>query len=293
MSWVEQQIASSTDDFLEQNVSVSSHQTQQMSAHQCLHWFSAHGSAAFSEHTHLCLHWCCAYLSAVRNLGTYAVVSVNISHLVCSITWRSDQWSGTDYIFPPCCLSKCHYVKYPGMLALELCTLERWSWPCPVSTQQQLLQRLGIIIVLLDVVYEPKRAHKWAHTSLHSHLAVAVGTSKWAMVEIATGTSFCFLLLPDKLLLLLVSDFCEHHIKLHELANAVSCVKLQLQATFGRLLVASCCPSYCSHIHAVLKLNLTGARKSSKEVYVSTIQSTTHRCTASPAFLGSHDRHCG
>ncbi len=34
---------------------------------------------------------------------------------------------------------------------------ERWSWPCPVSTQQQLLQRLGIIIVLrymLEVVYE-------------------------------------------------------------------------------------------------------------------------------------------
>ncbi len=53
--------------------------------------------------------------------------------------------------------SKCHYVKYPDMLALVLCTSERWSWPCPVSTQQQLLQRLGIIFVLrymLDVVYE-------------------------------------------------------------------------------------------------------------------------------------------
>lgn len=51
--------------------------------------------------------------------------------------------------------SKCHYIKYPDMLTLVLCTSERWCWPCPVSPQQQLL--LGIIIVLrymLDVVYE-------------------------------------------------------------------------------------------------------------------------------------------
>ena len=115
---------------------------------------------------------------------------------------------------------------------------------------------------------------------------------------IATVTSFCFLLLPDGLLLLLVSDFCAHHSKLsrlwHELANAVSSVKLQLHVSFGRprFLVASCCPSCCSHIHVLLEFNLNGARKSSEEVHRSTIPSTTHLCKASPASLGSHDRHC-
>jgi len=118
------------------------------------------------------------------------------------------------------------------------------------------------------------------------------------MVVIATVTSFCFLLLPDGLLLLLVSDFCAHHSKLsrlwHELANAVRSVKLQLHVTFGRprFLVASCCPSCCSHTHALLKVNLNGASTSSEEVYRSAIPSTTHLCTASPAALGSHDRRC-
>lgn len=71
-----------------------------------------------------------------------------------------------------------------------------------------------------------KGALKWAHTSLISHLAVTVGTSKWAMVEIATVTSFCFLLLPDGFLFLMLLDFCEHHSKLSRLkARICKCCK--------------------------------------------------------------------
>ena len=78
----------------------------------------------------------------------------------------------------------------------------------------------------------------------------------------------------------------------HEIASAVSCVKLHV--TFGRprFLTASCCPSCCSHIHVLLELNSNGARKNSQEVHRSTIPSITHLCKASPASLGLHDRHC-
>ena len=81
---------------------------------------------------------------------------------------------------------------------------ERWSWPCPVSTQQQLLQRLGIFILLrymLEVVYEQHvhfqmRSYLFEFTSgnyswhiqmSNCHLLLLLALARWVAAPAGLG----------------------------------------------------------------------------------------------------------